>query len=116
MRIVMFFAAIMLVSGATALADSSSSQDTTQQPTASSAANILTGCLKGTKGQYYIVEQNGQRHTLMATTQDLSSYVSHQVTVTGKADTSRATGSDAEGHRKGLFSVDTVSDQGACKK
>jgi hypothetical protein len=116
MRIAMFFAALMLVSGCTALAASSSSQDTTQQTTASSTANTLTGCLKGSKDQYYLVEQNGKRHTLMATNQDLSSYVNHQVSVTGKASTARTGGSDAEGHRKGFFSVDTVSDQGACKK
>lgn len=117
MRIAMFFTTLMLISGFTALAANSNSQDTTQQQTAaSSAANTLTGCLKGSKGQYYIVEQNGQRHTLMAKSQDLSSYVNHQVIVTGKADTSRATGSDAEGHRKSFFSVDSVSDQGACKK
>jgi hypothetical protein len=94
------------------------SQDTTQQqPTAkSSSASTLTGCLKGSTDQYYLVEQNGKRHTLMANTQDLSSYVNHQVTVTGKASTARTTGSDAEGHRKGFFSVDTLNDQGACKK
>ena len=88
------------------------------QTAAPSVSNTLTGCLKGSKDQYYIVEQNGNRHTLMAKDQDLSSYVNHQVTVTGKADTSRnsAAGSDAEGHRKGFFSVDSVSDQGACKK
>ena len=117
MRISILFAALMLVSVFTALANSSSAQDTTQQQTAaSSAANTLTGCLKGSKDQYYLVEQNGKRHTLMAKSQDLGSYVNHQVTVTGKADTSRTAGTDAEGHRKGFFSVDSVNDQGACKK
>jgi hypothetical protein len=117
MRVVTFFAALMLVSGSTGLAASPFSQDTSQQQSSgSSSANTLTGCVKGSKGQYYLVEQNGKRHTLMAKDQDLSSYVDHNVTVTGKADTSRATGSDAEGHRKGFFSVNTVSDQGACKK
>ena len=89
------------------------------QTAAPSASDTLTGCLKGSTDQYYIVEQNGHRHTLMAkNNQDLSSYVNHQVTVTGKADTSRnsAAGSDAMGHRTGFFSVDSVSDQGACKK
>jgi len=89
------------------------------QTAAPSAANTLTGCLKGSADQYYIVEQNGHRHTLMAkNNQDLSSYVNHQVTVTGKADASRSTapGSDSMGHRGGFFSVDSVSDQGACKK
>lgn len=118
MRISIFLAALMLVSVSTALSNTSSSQDTTtqQQAAASSTANTLTGCLKGSKDQYYILEQNGKRHTLMAKGQDLSSYVNHQVTVTGKADTSRAAGTDAEGHRKGFFSVDSVSDQGPCKK
>lgn len=117
MHISIFLAALMLVSASTALSDTSSSQETTQQQAAaSSTANTLTGCLKGSKDQYYLVEQNGKRHTLMATNQDLNSYVNHQVTVTGKASTTRTAGSDAEGHRKGFFSVDSVSDQGPCKK
>jgi hypothetical protein len=92
-------------------------QDATQQQSAAaSSAGTLTGCLKGTKDQYYLVEQNGKRHTLMAKNQDMSSYVNHQVTVTGKASAARAGGSDAEGNRKGFFSVDSVNDQGACKK
>jgi hypothetical protein len=88
------------------------------QTAAPTSTSTLTGCLKGSKDQYYIVEQGGKRHTLMAKDQDLSSYVNHQVTVTGKASPSRnaAATSDAEGHRKGFFSVDSVSDQGACKK
>jgi hypothetical protein len=36
--------------------------------------------------------------------------------VTGKADTARTAGSDAEGHKKGFFAVQSVDDQGACKK
>ena len=90
-----------------------------QQSTAmSSTGDTLTGCLKGSKHQYYVVEQDGSRHTVMAKgDQDLSSHVNHKVILTGKAESSRnAAGSDAEGHRKGFFSVDSVSDQGACKK
>lgn len=117
MRIAISFAALMLICTLMASA-SSPSQDTTQQQQtgASSSAGTLTGCLQGSKDQYYLVEPNGKRHALMANNQDLSSYVNHQVTVTGKADTSRAAGSDAQGNRKGFFSVDTVNDQGACKK
>ena len=108
MRITLLLATLTLTAMLTASA----------QTAAPSASNTLTGCLKGSTDQYYIVEQNGHRHTLMAKGQDLSSYVNHQVTVTGKADTSRnsAAGSDAMGHRTGFFSVDSVSDQGACKK
>ena len=91
-----------------------------QQPNAgSSGADTLTGCLKGSKNQYYVVEPNGTRHTVMAKEgQDLSSYVNHKVTLTGKASAARNAGgsSDAEGHRKGFFSIDGVSDEGACKK
>jgi len=118
MRIAMSLATLMLVGTLVASAQNPS-QDTTQQKqaAASSSAGTLTGCLKGSKDQYYLVEQNGKRHSLMANNQDLSSYVNHQVTVTGKASTARTPGgSDAEGHRKGFFSVDTVNDQGACKK
>lgn len=89
---------------------------TMQQPTASSSGtDTLSGCLKGSKHQYYVVEQDGTRHTV--TGKDLCSHVNHQVTLTGKAETGRgAAGSDAEGHRKGYFSVDSISDEGACKK
>ena len=117
MRIVVSLATLMLI-GTLVASAGNPSQDTTQQPqtAASSGAGTLTGCLKGSKDQYYLVEQNGKRHSLMANTQDLSSYVNHQVTVTGKASTARTTGSDAEGQRTGFFSVDTVNDQEACKK
>jgi len=119
MRISMLLTTLILSAMSMASAQNPSSQDTTQQqPTASSGAGTLTGCLMGSQDQYYIVEKNGTRHTLMAKNQDLSSYVNHKVTVTGKADTTRnpGAGSDAEANRKGFFSVDSVSDQGACKK
>ena len=89
-----------------------------QNSKSASSGTTLTGCLKGSSHQYYLVEKNGHRHTLNEKSQDLSSYVNHEVTVTGKADTSRnpSTSSDAEGHHAGYFSVDSVSDQGACKK
>ena len=120
MRIPILFAILMLTAMSTASAGNPRSQDASQQQQTASAsgASTLTGCLKGSKDQYYIVEQDGTRHTLMAKNQHLSSYVNHKVTVTGQADTSRNPGasSDAEGHRKGLFSVDSVSDQGTCKK
>jgi hypothetical protein len=112
MRITILLPTLMLTGVLTLLA-----QDTGSQSTASSGGTTLTGCVKGSKDQYYLVDKKGHRHTLMANSQDLSSYVNHEVTVTGKADTSRsAAASDAEGHRKGFFSVDSVSDQGACKK
>ena len=91
-------------------------QNSGSQSTASASGTTLTGCVKGSKDQYYLVDKDGHRHTLMAK-QDMSSYVNHEVTVTGKADASRnAAASDAEGHRKGFFSVDSVNDQGTCKK
>lgn len=118
MRIIMLLATLMLTALLRASAQNPGSQDTTtqqQQSAASSSATTLTGCLKGSTDQYYIVEQNGHRHVLMAS-QDLSSYVNHEVTLTGKASRKPGTSSDAEGHRSGFFSVDSVSDQGSCKK
>ena len=117
MRITLPLATFILMGVLTMSAQSSNPQDTTQTG-ASSGAATLTGCLKGSHDQYYIVEKDGSRHTLMAKGQDLSQYVNHEVTVAGKADTSRnaAASSDAKGHRAGFFSVDSVSDQGACKK
>jgi hypothetical protein len=48
---------------------------------------------------------------------DLSAYVNHMVTVKGQAENSRnAARSDTEGHRKGFFPVDSVDDQGVCKR
>jgi hypothetical protein len=90
-----------------------------QTPSSASAAtgdNTLTGCLKGSIDQYYLVEKNGHKHTLQGKNEDLSQYVDHTVTVTGKASTSRVAGSDVEGHGKGYFVVHNISDQGSCKK
>ena len=118
MRITIQLAAFILAGMLTMSAQTSNPPDTTQTGAASSAGT-LTGCLKGSHDQYYIVEKDGSRHTLMAKGQDLSQYVDHEVTLAGKADTSRtapASGSDAKGNRAGFFSVDSVSDQGACKK
>lgn len=117
MRITVLLATLVLTGAVTLFAKNDDPSATMQQqPTgASSGADTLTGCLKGSKHQYYVVEQDGTRHTV--TGKDLSSHVNHQVTLTGKADTSRnAAASDAEGHRKGYFAVDTISDEGACKK
>ena len=89
-----------------------------QTPSSSGATgdNTLTGCLKGSTDQYYLVETNGKKHTLQGKNEDFSQYVNHSVTVTGKASTARAPNSNAEGHRKGYFVVGNISDQGACKK
>jgi len=112
MRLTILLFSLLLTGALTTMA-----QDSSAQGAAPSSSATLTGCVKGSNHQYYLVEQNGHRHTLMASNQDLSSYVGHEVTVTGKADTTRSPGgSDAEGHRKGFFSVDSVSDKGACTK
>ena len=107
MRIPILPATLMLVAMLTASAENPMSprENLQQQTATSSDATTLTGCLKGSKNQYYLVEQAGTRHSLMGKNEELSSYVNHKVTVTGKADTSRqpAGSSDAEGHRKGFF-------------
>ena len=111
MRFVLLVSTLMIV-GLTMSAQNPAAPSAT-----STGAGTLTGCVKGSAHQYYLVEKNGHKHTLMETNNtDLSSYVNHEVTVTGKADTSRVSGSDAEGHRKGYFSVSGVTDQGPCKK
>jgi hypothetical protein len=119
MRIIALLALLVLTGALTLSAKNGESSPTQQQPAAmSSGSDSLTGCLKGSKHQYYVVEKDGTRHSLMAKgNTDLSTYVNHMVTVKGQAENSRnAAGSDAEGHRKGFFSVDSVDDQGACKK
>ncbi|HKD83668.1 MAG TPA: hypothetical protein VKB58_02885 [Terriglobales bacterium] len=120
MRITLLLAILVLTATVTLPArNADPSANLQQQPTTtSSGADTLTGCLKGSKHQYYVVEQDGTRHTVMAKSdQDLSSHVNHKVTLTGKAESSRSgAGSDTEGHRKGFFSADSVSDEGPCKK
>jgi hypothetical protein len=120
MRIVTTLVTLMFACMITVMAQETNPQTTQQQPTAGSglAASTITGCLKGSASQYYVVQKDGTRQTLMAKGQDLSPYVNHEVSISGKADTSRAgsASSDAMGHRNSLFSVDTVTDQGACKQ
>jgi hypothetical protein len=116
MRIALLLATLLLAGSCIASAANPSSHDSNQQPSASSSGDTLTGCLKGSKHQYYLVESDGSHHTVTSKSQNLGTYVNHMVTVTGKADTTRAANSDAEGHRSGYFVVDSVSDQGSCKK
>jgi hypothetical protein len=89
-----------------------------QTPSSGNAAagETLTGCLKGSTDQYYLVESNGKKHTLQGKNDDFSQYVNHAITVTGKASTARVPNSNAESHRKGYFAVSNITDQGACKK
>jgi hypothetical protein len=94
---------------------------TTQPAHANSvpATSTVTGCLMGSKNQYSVTEKDGTRHVLLAKGKDLSTYVNHEVTVTGKADSNRdASASSDEGtaHGNRFFAVDSVTDQGACKK
>ena len=109
MRTAMLFATLILIGASTGLAQNSAP---------SSGTSTLTGCLKQAPGQYYLVEHNGTRHVLMGKGHHFGTYVNHQVTVTGKADTTRnpAADSDAQGNRSGFFSVAGVTDQGDCKK
>lgn len=80
----------------------------------------MTGCLKGSVNQYYVVEKNGTTHVLQAKGHNLSPYVNHMVTLTGEADNNRdASASSDEGtaHGNRFFAVDDVSDKGGgCKK
>ena len=106
--VVCAFAALLVAPNQTLAA-----QDATQPGLANSIppTTTLTGCLKGSKNQYYVMEKNGTRHVLLAKGKDLSPYVNHEVTLTGKVDNSNA------GSRHNVyFSVDDVSDQGACTK
>jgi len=108
MRLAISLATLILIGALTV-----SAQNPASAP-AASGATTLTGCLKGSSDQYYIVLKKGTRYSLLAKDKDLSSFANHQVTVTGKADPSRVPNTKA--HQEGLFSVDSVTDQGACKK
>jgi hypothetical protein len=118
MRTTILLVTLVLTGALTLSAKSGNPSGNQQGSTASSSGtDTLTGCLKGSKHQYYVVAADGSRHTVMARGNlDLSTLVNHKVTLTGKEDTTRAAGSDAEGHRKGYFAADNATDQGACKK
>jgi len=115
MRIPMLLAIVLLAGMALATA-----QNPTSEPPQLNTppTSTLTGCLKGSVNQYYVVEKNGTTHVLLAKGHDLISYVNHLVTLTGKADNNRDASASSDSAARGnrFFSVDDVSDQGACKK
>jgi hypothetical protein len=107
---------IVLLAG---IALATAQNPTPSQSTTTAGNSTVTGCLKGSVNQYYVVEKNGTRHVLLSKGHDLNSYVDHWVTISGKADSNRdASSSSDEGsaHGNRFFAVDEVSDQGACKK
>jgi hypothetical protein len=117
MRIPMLLAIVVL--GGMALATAQNPAPQQPQTSTTAGSNTLTGCLKGSTNQYYVIEKNGTEHVLLSKGRNLSSYVNHMVTLTGTADINRdASASSDEGtaHGNRFFSVDSVSDQGACKK
>lgn len=90
-------------------------QDTTKRTSSASSSNTLSGCLMGHPDQYYIIDNKGHHHTVMAG-QDLSSFVNHTVIATGRAGRAPGRSSDTEGHSSGFFRIEKVTDQGYCKK
>jgi hypothetical protein len=81
--------------------------------------STLTGCLKGSVDQYFVIDSSFFEHVLLAKGHEFGPYVDHMVTLTGKADNERdASSSSDEGSPRGnrFFSVDEVTDQGPCKK
>ena len=121
MRVSMLLATILFggVLFATAQDSGSQAKRVTADPPQTSGSSTITGCLGGSRHQYYVVEKNGTTHVLIAKNRDLTQYVKHEVTVTGLEDTNRdASASSDEGtaHGERFFSLDTITDQGACKK
>jgi len=111
--------AIVLLAGIAIATAQNPPTDPTQTTAATAGTSTVTGCLKGSINQYYVVEKDGTAHVLLSKGHDLSSFVDHMVTVTGKADNNRdASASSDEGtaHGNRFFAVDSVDDQGACKK
>jgi len=112
------FCAVVLVATAQDSGSQNAAQRTTNEPPQMSGSSTLTGCLGGSRSQYYVIEKNGTEHVLLTKNRDLSKYVKHEVTVTGLADTNRdASASSDEGtaHGNRFFSLDTITDIGACK-
>lgn len=113
-------AAVIALAGFMSVAAQNTTPSTTEPPqTASQGRSTLTGCLKGSTNQYYVIEKDGTEHVLLARKHDLSQYVNHEVVLNGQADVNRdASSSSDEGsaHGNRFFAVDSISDRGACKK
>jgi|HubBroStandDraft_4_1064222.scaffolds.fasta_scaffold00417_16 hypothetical protein len=93
MRVPMLLAIVLLAGIAVATA-----QNPTPPQSSTTASNsTVTGCLKGSVNQYYVVEKNGIQHVLLSRGHDLSSYVGHWATISGKADINRDASSSSDG-------------------
>jgi hypothetical protein len=115
---------ILLVMPAIAFSQSaypSATQDNQSQTTQQqdNGTTTMTGCLTGKPGEYQLVDQSGDKHLILNTGVDLSSYVGHSVEVTGKNDIRRDASSssdEATAHGAHFFKVTAMDkDLGACK-
>jgi hypothetical protein len=89
-----------------------------QKVSLSPGESTVTGCLKGSTDQYYLVQKDGTMRLLMGPNDELRQYVGHWVELAGNRDNRRdASASSDEGTPHGLrfFQVENIlADQGSC--
>src|SRR5215470_8723264 len=91
MRKAVFVAWVMLLGGAMAVAQTSSTNSTSSQSTTpstskstSSSQTTLRGCLTGSNGNFTLTDQSGATFALSGNSEKLQSHVGEQVEVTGQ--------------------------------
>ncbi len=92
--------------------ESSSANQNDRQTIQQQRLSSITGCLTGKPDEYQLVDESGTRHLILNPDLDLSSYIGHDVEVSGSNDTSRdASASSDEGTAYGMhfFKVARVS-------
>ena len=104
-----FAATLAIVLAACVVA--ASAQTSNPSPARASVQNVslaagqsaVTGCLKGSTNQFYLMEQNGTLHLLMGPNKELQAHVGYWVELGGNRDSSRdASASSAEGTAHGM--------------
>jgi len=121
MRFAVSLAILVLVCVVLASAQTTSptAHATVQKANLSGGDTTLTGCVKGSNDEFYLITKDGTLHMLIGRNRDLRPYVGRWVELGGNRDLSRdASASSDEGTAHGLrfFQVEEViSDNGACK-
>jgi hypothetical protein len=123
MRIAVSLAIFVLACFALTSAQTTTSNGSTaivQKASLTAGESTITGCIKGSTDQFYLVEQDGTTHLLMGRNRTLRPYLDHWVELGGNRDNNRdASASSDEGTPHGLrfFQVENVlADQGSCKR
>ena len=98
-------------SGIGAASNPSPARASVQNVSLAAGQSAVTGCLKGSTNQFYLMEQNGTLHLLMGPNKELQAHVGYWVELGGNRDSSRdASASSDEGTAHGMrfFQVEEV--------